>query len=205
MKLVHKLIAPVLAVSVIGLAACGSASHPDNPDADLSQFARSAQATVTQPLSPPPMPSSSPSINPSYPTTVPGPYGDASSSDSSGLVPITKVKFVISGYAPGDPECGGGCGPDISYGSDTDTHDVQPDSINGTVTYTVPFDPSASYYSVNVSTSTSSSHLTCKIVAVGPSPDAPTTVAKGSETGQAECSAQAAPSDETGESWTEES
>lgn len=125
-------------------------------------------------------------------------------SPSPTVVPATKVEFVISGYAPSDPACGGGCGPEIDYGSDSDTHDAQPDSIDGTVTYTVPFDPDAEFYSVDVTTSTSSSHVTCKIVAVGPSPDVPTTVSSGSETGQGICSAQASLEDSSGDSWQNE-
>lgn len=177
-----------VAAVVISAAACaGPAGHgpahraTDNPDADLSNAASPA-ATPTNTIAPPTDASPIPTI-----------------------VPITKVKFIISGYAPGDPDCGGGCGPDINYGSDADTHDVQPESIDGTVTYTVPFDPNAQFYSVTVTTSTSSSHVTCKIVATGPPPDAPTTIVSGSETGQSECNAQAAPSDETGESWDIES
>jgi hypothetical protein len=107
---------------------------------------------------------------------------------------------VISGYAPSDPACDGGCGPDVHYGSDSSTHNVQPDQINGTVTYTVPFDGSAQYYSMDVNTTTSDSRLTCKIVAVGPAPDVPLTVSSGSGI----CSAQAAPQDASGESWQNE-
>lgn len=128
---------------------------------------------------------------------------NAAPSPSPTVVPVTQVKFVVSGYAPADPACGGGCNPTIDYGSDSSTHNVQ-EPISGTVTFTVPFDPNAQYYSVNVSTDTTDSHLTCKIVASGPSPDVPTTVSTGSETGQSICSAQAAPSDSTGESWQSE-
>ena len=76
--------------------------------------------------------------------------------------------------------------------------------INGTLTYTVPFNPDAEYYSVTVSTTTSSSHVSCEIIAVGPSPDAPLTVSSASATGQNECDAQAAPEDSTGETWQKE-
>ncbi|HEX6450323.1 MAG TPA: hypothetical protein VF060_12785 [Trebonia sp.] len=124
-------------------------------------------------------------------------------SPSPSVVPPNKIEFVISGYAPADPACGGGCDPDITYGSDSDTHDVTR-TIDGTVTYSVPFNGNALYYSLSVSTDTSDSHLTCKIVAVGPSPDAPLTVSSASETGQNICSAQAAPADSSGLSWTNE-
>lgn len=115
---------------------------------------------------------------------------------------VTEVEFVISGYAPGDPACGGGCNPDVTYGSDSSTHNVSRE-VNGTVTYKVPFDASAEYYSLNVDTDTASSHLQCKIVATGPG-DTPTTVSSGSVTGQGICSAQAAPEDSTGISWDNE-
>lgn len=128
----------------------------------------------------------------------------ATPSTDPGVVPVTKVKFIISGYAPSDPACGGGCGPEIMYGSDSDTHDVQPPEINGTLAYTVPFSPDAEYYSVTVSTTTGSSHVSCKIIAVGPSPDVPLTVSSASATGQNECDAQAAPEDSTGETWQKE-
>lgn len=121
-------------------------------------------------------------------------------SPSPTVVPPTKVEFVVSGYAPGDPECGGGCDPDITYGSDSDTHDVQR-AIDGTVTYSVPYDPNAEFYSIDVTTDTSSSHVKCKIVVVGPSPDVPLTASKGSETGENICSAQAAPEDSSGLTW----
>lgn len=166
----------------IGAMGCSRAASPSitaSPAASQSPVATQAPVPTTQ----------APTVfTPAAPTAV----------------PITKVEFIISGYAPGDPACGGGCGPTIEYGSDSDTHNLQPDEINGTVTYTVPFDPNASYYAINVNTTTSSSHLTCKIVAIGPSPDAPTTVSSGSETGSGICSAQAAPADSTGESWTNE-
>ena len=54
---------------------------------------------------------------------------------------------IISGYAPGD---GYGNGPDISYGSDSDTREARPAGVDGMVTYSVPFSPDARYYSVTV-------------------------------------------------------
>ena len=117
------------------------------------------------------------------------------------LVPPTKVTFIISGYAPGD---GYGNGPTINYGSNSDTREADPASIDGTLTYTMPYDGSASYYSLNAQLA-GSGHLSCKIVVTGPYPDAPLTVSHGSaEGGYSVCSAQAAPSDPSGLNWQDE-
>ena len=116
-------------------------------------------------------------------------------------VPPTKVTFTITGYAPGD---GYGNGPTINYGSDGNTHEVDPASIDGTLTYTMPYDGTASYYSLNAQLA-GSGHLSCKIVVTGPYPDAPLTVSHGSaDGGYSICSAQAAPSDPSGLNWQDE-
>ena len=115
--------------------------------------------------------------------------------------PVTKVTFVITGYAPGD---GYGNGPTISYGSDSDTREAGPGSINGKVTYTMPYDPAAQFYSVDAQLA-GTGHLACKIVVTGPFPDAPTTVSHGSTAGgYGICSAQAAPNTPDGLSWDDE-
>lgn len=117
------------------------------------------------------------------------------------LQPPTQVEFIVSGYAPGD---GYGSGPTVDYGSDSDTHEAQPASIDGTLTYSVPYDPSAQYYSVNAQL-TGSGNLSCKIVVTGPYPDKPLTVSSGSASGgYSICSAQAAPTDPSGLTWNNE-
>ena len=117
------------------------------------------------------------------------------------LVPPTKVTFTITGYAPGD---GYGNGPTINYGSSSDEHQASPASIDGTLTYTMPYDGTASYYSLNAQLA-GSGHLSCKIVVTGPYPDAPLTVSHGSASGgYSICSAQAAPSDPSGLNWQDE-
>jgi hypothetical protein len=126
----------------------------------------------------------------------------AAPAPSPTLVPPNRVRFVITGSVAAS-EFGG---VDINYGSDADTHDRTLPSLNGRVTYTVPFDPSAQYYSVDVDWSSAGS-VTCKIVVLGPAPDAPLTVSRGSGDGGnngAICSAQAAPNDSTGMSWQNE-
>ena len=108
------------------------------------------------------------------------------------------VKFIISGYAPGD---GYGDGPDISYGSDSDTREATPAGIDGMVTYSVPFSPAARYYWVNAQLA-GSGHLSCKIVVIGPYLGQPLTVSAGEASGgDSICSAQAAPADSSGLSW----
>ena len=114
--------------------------------------------------------------------------------------PVT-VKFIISGYAPGD---GYGDGPDISYGSDSDTREARPAGVDGMVTYSVPFSPDARYYSVTAQLA-GSGHLSCKIVVIGPYPGQPRTVSSGKASGGYPiCSAQAAPADPSGLSWQNE-
>jgi hypothetical protein len=132
-------------------------------------------------------------------TTAQAPASTAAPSPTP--VPPTTVKFIVSGYAPGD---GYGNGPTINYGSNGSTHEADPADISGTLTYSVPFDPSASYYSLNAQLE-GSGHLSCKIVVTGPYPDVPLTVSHGTaEGGYSICSAQAAPSDPSGLSWQDE-
>lgn len=64
----------------------------------------------------------------------------APSPSSSGPAPATKVEFVVSGSAPD--------GIDITYGP-SGTNLSGPSTLDGTVKMTVPFDGSASYYSLN--------------------------------------------------------
>ncbi len=116
-------------------------------------------------------------------------------------VPPTKVTFTVTGYAPGD---GYGNGPTVNYGSSSDTREASLASIDGTLTYTMPYDGTAEYYSLNAQLA-GSGHLTCKIVVTGPYPDAPLTVSHGSASGgYSVCSAQAAPSDPSGLNWQDE-
>jgi hypothetical protein len=118
----------------------------------------------------------------------------------------TKVTFVIKGNVPAS-EFGT---VDITYGSNSDTHNVTLPSLAGEVTYSVPFDKNAQYYSADA-TFSGQGQATVKIVVSGTSMN-PTTVAKGSAsatdngTGMASglASAQAAPNDSTGVSWMQE-
>lgn len=125
----------------------------------------------------------------------------AAPSPAPSLQVPTQVEFIVSGYAPGD---GFGSGPTVNYGSDGNTHEARPASIDGTLTYSIPFDPSAQYYSVNAQL-IGSGQLSCKIVVTGPYPDNPLTVSSGNASGgYSICSAQAAPTDSTGFNWRNE-
>lgn len=118
----------------------------------------------------------------------------------------TNVTFVIKGNVPAS-EFGT---VDITYGSDSDTHNVTLPSLAGKVTYSVPFDANAQYYSVDANFS-GQGQATVKIVVSGTGMN-PTTVAKGSATATDDgtgmagglASAQAAPEDGTGVSWMQE-
>lgn len=215
----------ILALLILALAACGGSSasshaaapHPSivlftDPNGTVCQSpsVTSQEHTNWNGVCPTPTPTSQQAA------TFTDPAGQtcaAADEDNAGycpgddpsptLVPVTKVEFVVSGYAP-NAGCGSSCGPTVDYGSNSDTHDVQLSSLNGTVTYSMPFDPDAQFYSLNAQLS-GGGHVTCKIVAIGPSPDVPTTVSHGSASGgSAICSAQAAPDDPGGSSWTNE-
>jgi hypothetical protein len=114
------------------------------------------------------------------------------------------VKFVITGYAPG----GDYNTVDISYGSNNDNHDVTLPSLTGKVVYSVPFDSSADYYSVDASYM-GTGHLAVKIVITGHSMN-PTTVSHGHGSGAGEysdvmASAQASANNPQGTQWMDES
>lgn len=113
----------------------------------------------------------------------------------------TRVRFVVTGTAPG--------GADITYGSDSDNRNAPgtlgPLGSGAAVPWhgSVPFDGSAQYYAVNAQLE-SGGDITCKIVVTGPG-DVPLTVATGHASGDAAiCSAQAAPTDPSGLSWQKE-
>lgn len=108
----------------------------------------------------------------------------------------TEVEFVVTGNVPAS-QFGS---VDITYGSDSASHNVTVPSLDGTVTYKVPFDSSAEYYALNVNIDGGSA--SCQIITTGPG-DNPLTVSHGSASGQAECSAQAAP-ENGGLSWDNE-
>ena len=134
-------------------------------------------------------------------TAPASPSAAAAPSPTVSLQAAPTVTFIISGYAPGG---GYGNGPDITYGSDSDTRTAKPADIDGMVTYSVPFNPNARYYSVNVQLA-GSGHVSCKIVVIGPYPDQPLTVSSGQASGGYPiCSAQAAPADSSGLSWQNE-
>lgn len=106
----------------------------------------------------------------------------------------TKVEFIVSGTAPD--------GIDITYGP-SGTNLSGPSTLDGTATMSVPFDGSADYYALNAQLQGDGS-ITCKIVVTGPG-DAPLTVSSGAASGGFNiCDAQAAPTDSTGLSWTNE-
>lgn len=113
----------------------------------------------------------------------------------------TRVRFVVTGTAPG--------GADITYGSDSDNRNAPgalgPLGSGAAVPWrgSVPFDGSAQYYALNAQLE-SGGDITCKIIVTGPG-DAPLTVATGHASGDAAiCSAQAAPTDPSGLSWQKE-
>ena len=113
------------------------------------------------------------------------------------LTPPTSVEFIIAGYSSSG-------GLEINYGSNRNTHRTHLPHINGTVTYSVPFDPNAQYYAVNAQI-VRDGHLTCEIVVIGQPPAKPLTVSRGSASGGgAICSARAAPSDSSGLAWQNE-
>jgi hypothetical protein len=135
-------------------------------------------------------------------SSAPPPPATSAAAPSPSVQPANRVVFVITGQVPAS-EFGE---VDVTYGSDSDNHDVTLPSLNGTVRYTVPFDGSAQYYALSV-TFTSAGHMTCKIVVKGPYPDVPLTVSHGSASGGDNgglCSAQAAPNNSTGTSWQNE-
>lgn len=111
-------------------------------------------------------------------------------------VPPQTIEFVITGDVP----TGEFDEVDITYGSDTDSHQVTLNSLHGSVKYTVPFDASAEFYSVDVTID--GGQVACSIIATAPA-DNPLTVSHGSATGQNVCSAQAAPED-NGLNWSNE-
>ena len=98
----------------------------------------------------------------------PPPPATSAAATSPSVQPTNRVVFVITGRVPAS-EFGE---VDVTYGSDSDNHDVTLPSLNGTVRYTVPFDGSAQYYAPSV-TFTSAGHMTCKIVVKGALPGCP--------------------------------
>jgi hypothetical protein len=129
---------------------------------------------------------------PGQPTALaPAPVGGQGSSP----VPAspTAVEFIISGYAPAGPYGGK---PVIDYGFSQFTGGAQPDQINGTIIYNVPFSWAAHSYFLNVFLAGAGGHVTCTIVLLGPSPDRPATLSSAAAAGElATCSAQATPAE----------
>lgn len=108
----------------------------------------------------------------------------------------TEVEFIVAGSVPAQAYGN----VDIDYGSDSDSHQVTVNDIDGTLTYKVPFDASAEFYSLNVNFQ--GGNVSCKIVATGPG-DNPLVVSHGTASGNAICSAQAAP-ENNGLNWENE-
>jgi hypothetical protein len=171
------IIAGIVILAIVGLAFLGQSAKKTGSGNSTAPLAAS-QKTPSPAPSPPPV-TPSPSIQ-----------------------PANRVAFVITGNIPAS-----GFGEvDINYGSDSDTHDVTLPALSGRVKYVVKFDPTAQYYSLDV-TFTSAGNVQCKIVALGPSPDIPLTVSHGSASGGSNgglCTAQAAPNNSNGESWQNE-
>jgi hypothetical protein len=133
---------------------------------------------------------------------APPPPATQAAVPSPSVQPANRVVFVITGQVPAS-EFGE---VDVTYGSDSDNHDVTLPGLNGTVRYVVQFDGSVQYYALDV-TFTSAGQVSCKIVVKGPYPDVPLTVSHGSASGGnngGDCSAQAAPNNSTGTSWQNE-
>lgn len=128
------------------------------------------------------------------PTTAPA-------DTSPPIQPVDKVKFIVTGHAGASY----GMGLSIDYGSDSDDHTVNfTGPFSGRWVRTVPFDPSAQFYSIDAQLSNGGS-VKVKIVAVGPWPDQPLTVSHGHASGDAAiASAQAAPANADGTSWDNE-
>ena len=128
--------------------------------------------------------------------------GDSPQPTTPTVAPITEVKFVVTGWASSSY----GSGLDINYGSDSDSREYQfTGDFSGTWSRTLPFDPNANYYSINAQLS-GGGDITVKIIAIGPSPDIPLTVSHGHAAGgYSIASAQAAPQNTDGTSWSDES
>jgi hypothetical protein len=120
-----------------------------------------------------------------------------------------KVTFIIKGNVPAS-EFGE---VDITYGSDTVTHDITLPNLDAQgVTVSMPYDPSALYYAGDA-VFTSAGSATVQIVISGQSMN-PTVVAKGSATSTdngsgtggsgGDARAQAAPNDQAGTNWSQE-
>ena len=131
-------------------------------------------------------------------TIAPGatqPAVAAQPSATPSLQPPTTVEFIVGGSAP--------AGIDITYGSDNDSRQG-PSALNGTLRLRVPFDGSAMYYDIDAQLQ-GGGDVSCKIVVLGPYPDKPLTVSHGHASGGYNiCSAQAAPGDPSGLSWSNE-
>lgn len=114
---------------------------------------------------------------------------------------VTGVEFVVTGNVPAS-DFGE---VSITWGSDSDSHDVTLSSLNGRRVFHMAFNGAAQYYDIDA-TFTSSGHLTCKIIPTGPDVQ-PQAVSKGSATGDSsggDCSAQAAPENTQGTQWQNE-
>jgi hypothetical protein len=145
----------------------------------------------------PPIASASSASASSADAAAGGDSGPPTTSPQTPQTPPTAVQFVIAGYSSSG-------GLKISYGSNRNVHAAHLPHINGTVTYSVPFDPNAQYYAVNAQI-VREGHLTCEIVVIGQPPAKPLTVSRGSASGGgAICSARAAPSDSSGLAWQNE-
>jgi len=165
----------ILAVVVISVAAGGSGTKNSATPVNTSTAATWGSAPATQ-AAVPAVATPTPTVN-----------------------LATKVTFVVTGT--GDPS--------ITYGTDSDNRDG-----GGTIgelgdgnalpwTHSLPFNGTALYYFMNAQLQ-GSGDISCKIVVTGPG-DTPLTVATGHASGNYNiCSAQAAPENTDGTSWTKE-
>lgn len=123
--------------------------------------------------------------------------GDAPASPTPG--PVTTITFTVTGTGY----------PSITYGSDSDEISVTGgngplgDGVATPWTAKLAFDATAEYYDINAQLEGSGT-ISCKITASGPG-DTPLTVSSGHASGgYSICSAQAAPGNTDGTSWTDE-
>jgi hypothetical protein len=161
------------AASVLLAAACSSASTGPSPAAKASAASAAASQSAAA-------------------AAIASEIASEAAASPTPAAP-TKVEFVVSGSAPD--------GIDITYGP-SGSNFAGPSTLDGTATMSVPFDSSASYYSLNAQLQ-GDGDIICKIVVTGPG-DAPLTASHGAASGGYNiCTAQAT-SDDGGLTWQDE-
>jgi hypothetical protein len=177
-----------LGAGAAGLTACGPA------------VTRATAPPATTPATPAPAMTTDPNGQSCQASDLEQGYcpGDAPP-PSPTVNPATTVTFTVTGWG----------NPSITYGSDSDNRDgggqlgEMGDGNALPWTRSVKFSGDAMYYSVSAQLE-GSGDISCKIVVTGPGDD-PLTVASGHASGSYNiCSAQAAPDNADGTSWTKE-